>query len=166
MSVSAENIVPLVKKIVSELPSERGSLVPVLQRIQRELGYLPLEAVEALAQRLMISANEIYGVASFYSQFRFRKPGEHKITLCQGTACHVRGSQRLLGEFESRLGLDTGQTTTADGKFDLERVACIGCCALAPVVMVDDQVHGRLSIQGVDSIICAHERGTDEPTPT
>jgi NADH-quinone oxidoreductase subunit E len=161
MSVSADEITPKIREIVSDFPEGRESLIPILQRMQRDLGYLPPEGLEALAKLSSISPNEIYGVASFYAQFRFRRPGDHRITLCQGTACHVRGGQRLLQEFESRLGLEPGGTATPDGKFDLERVACLGCCALAPVVMVDDKVHGRLAITGVEPIVAEHAGADD-----
>jgi len=161
MGVAPEEIAPKIREMVSDFPAGRESLIPILQRIQRDLGYLPPEGLDELARLSSISPNEIYGVASFYAQFRFRRPGEHRITLCQGTACHVRGGQRLLQEFESRLGLEPGETSTADGKFDLERVACLGCCALAPVVMVDDKVHGRLAIAAVEPIVAEHAGADD-----
>jgi len=127
-------------------------LIPILQDIQGEFGYLSEEAVEELARLMGISANEIYGVATFYTQFRFRPPGQHRIQSCQGTACHVRGGLQILKEFEKRLGITAGQTT-ADGKFDLERVACLGCCALAPVAAVDGEVNAAMNAKKVSSII-------------
>ena len=133
-------------------PAIRGSLIPILQDIQEEIGYLSEDAVAELEQRLGISANEIYGVATFYAQFRFSPPGQHTIQSCQGTACHVRGGRQILKELEQRLGVAAGQTT-ADGQFDLERVACLGCCALAPVVAVDGKVHAQMTAKKVPSIL-------------
>lgn len=138
--------------ILKRYPASRGSLIPVLQDIQEKFGYLSEEAVEELGRLMGVSANEIYGVATFYTQFRFRPPGRHRIQSCQGTACHVRGGQQILREFEQRLGITAGQTT-ADGKFDLERVACLGCCALAPVVAVDGKVHAAMTTKKVSSIL-------------
>ncbi len=100
--------------------------------------------MDEISKFTCVSPGEIFGVASFYSQFRFTKPGEHTIKVCLGTACHVRGSARILELLEHQLKIKTGQTT-ADDKFSLEHVACFGCCALAPVVVVDKEVHGRMS---------------------
>jgi len=118
-------------------------LIPILQDIQESDGYLSQAALRGLAQASDISDNEIYGVASFYAQFRFRPPAEHTIHVCQGTACHVRGGHQLLYDFEERLKIKAGDMTT-DHKFGLERVACVGCCALAPVVLVDGQVRAGM----------------------
>jgi NADH-quinone oxidoreductase subunit E len=123
-----------------------------LQDIQDDLGYLSQEAVEELERLTGISANEIYGVATFYTQFRFSPPGQHTIQSCQGTACHVRGGHGILKELEQRLGITASQTT-ADGTFDLERVACLGCCALAPVVAVDGKVHARITAKKIPSVL-------------
>lgn len=141
-----------IKEILSRHSSSRASLIPILQDIQEKFGYLSQEAVEELEQLTDISANEIYGVATFYTQFRFRAPGEHNIQVCQGTACHVRGGHQLLREVEQRLCVQAGETTE-DGKFDLERVACIGCCALAPVVTVDGKVYAQMSAKKIPSIL-------------
>ena len=138
--------------ILTKYPAERGSLIPILQDVQQELGYLSHEVIDELEQRIGISANEIYGVATFYTQFRFSPPGEHTIQSCQGTACHVRGGLQLLRELEQRLGITAGQTT-GDGQFGLERVACLGCCALAPVVAVDGKVHAQVTAKKIPSIL-------------
>jgi len=100
--------------------------------------------VDEIAAFTRVPPGEIYGVASFYSQFRFSQPGKHTVQVCLGTACHVRGSERILQLLEHQLEIKSGETT-ADGTFSLERAACFGCCALAPVVMVDKDVHGRIS---------------------
>jgi len=141
-----------IADILTKHPAERGSLIPILQDLQQKFGYLSPEVIEELERRMGISANEIYGVATFYTQFRFSPPGEHTILSCQGTACHVRGGLQLLKELEQRLGVTAGQTT-ADGKFDLERVACLGCCALAPVVAVDGKVHAQVTAKKIPAIL-------------
>jgi NADH:ubiquinone oxidoreductase subunit E len=152
MTKSRETDLSGLADILARHPANRGSLIPVLQDIQQDFGYLSEEVVAELERRMGISANEIYGVATFYTQFRFSPPGEHTILSCQGTACHVRGGRQILTELEQRLGTTAGRTT-ADGKFDLERVACIGCCALAPVVAVDGKVHAQVTAKKIPSII-------------
>jgi len=145
-----------IRSILGRYGPERGNLIPVLQDIQGEIGYLPDEALQEVERHTGISANEIYGVATFYTQFRFSPPGEHTIVSCQGTACHVRGGQQILRELERRLGVTAGKTTS-DGKFDLERVACLGCCALAPVVAVDGKVHAQMSAKKVPHVLARYE---------
>jgi NADH-quinone oxidoreductase subunit E len=141
-----------VEEIVGEYGAERASLIPILQDVQDRFGYLSEEAVDELARLIGASPNEIYGVATFYAQFRFRPPGEHTIQVCLGTACHVRGGEQILEEVKRRLGIGPGETT-ADGKFDLERVACLGCCALAPVVAIDGKVHARMTVKKTSSTL-------------
>ena len=149
---SAENRSSKITDILARHPAERGSLIPVLQDIQKDLGYLSQDVIDELERRMGISANEIYGVATFYAQFRFVPPGEHTIRVCQGTACHVRGGHQILVQFEQCLGTKAGETTV-DGRFNLERVACLGCCALAPVVTVDGKVHAAVAAKKVPAII-------------
>jgi len=164
MMVSPEGLLSKIKAILERYPENRGSLIPVLQDIQEDFGYLSEETVEELARLMDISANEIYGVATFYTQFRFNPPGQHSIQSCQGTACHVRGGQQILKELEQRLGITAGQTT-ADGRFDLERLACLGCCALAPVVAVDGKVHARMTAKKIPSLLSQYpgkKGGTDK----
>ncbi len=131
--------------IVASYQGQRGALIPILEKAQEELGFLSEETISQIAQRLGTSPNTIYGVASFYALFRFTKPGKHTVRVCQGTACHVRGSHRILEEVEDKLGVKPGETTQ-DGMFSLERVACVGCCALAPVMIVDSTVHPRMTV--------------------
>ncbi|OHB62839.1 MAG: hypothetical protein A2168_09580 [Planctomycetes bacterium RBG_13_50_24] len=145
-----------IKDILESYPANRGSLIPVLQDMQEDFGYLSEEAIEELARLMGISANEIYGVATFYTQFRFNPPGRHTIQSCQGTACHVRGGRKILNELEQRLGITAGQTT-ADGQFDLQRVACLGCCALAPVVAVDGKVHAQMTAKKIPSVLSQYD---------
>jgi len=141
-----------IETAVSRHAAHRGSLIPALQDLQETCGYLAPEALEVLAKHLKISVNEIYGVATFYTQFRFAKPSRHKIQVCQGTACHVRGGHMVLEEFEQRLDAKAGEATR-DGEVDLERVACLGCCALAPVITVDGVVHANVGPRKVPGIL-------------
>lgn len=133
-----------LQPILEPYRGHRESLIPVLQKTQAELGYLPEEAISEIAQFLGMSSSEIYGVASFYSQFRFERQGEHAVRVCQGTACHVRGGRRIMDAVSHELGIKPGGTTE-DYLFSLEKVACFGSCALAPVMVVDDVVYGRVS---------------------
>jgi len=134
---------------------QRGSLVPVLQKVQEALGYLPEEAISEIAYFLGVSESEVYGVASFYAQFRFERQGDHTIKVCQGTACHVRGGRRILEGVERDLDIQPGGTTE-DYKFSLERVACFGCCALAPVMVVDKTVYGRVTTVKAKKILAEY----------
>ncbi len=134
---------------------ERGATIPILQKVQEEFGYLPEEAISEIAKFLGISENEIYGVASFYAQFRFKRPGEHTVRVCEGTACHVAGSQKILEEAERQLKIKPGETTP-DYKFGLDRVACFGSCALAPVVVVDKTVHAKMTALKVKEILAKY----------
>ncbi|MHC4160402.1 MAG: NADH-quinone oxidoreductase subunit NuoE [Planctomycetota bacterium] len=155
MTKRAKQISSEMKAILGRHQSDRSALIPILQDIQEKFGYLCEEALGHLEESIGISVNEIYGVATFYTQFRFTPPGEHNIQVCQGTACHVRGGQQILGEVEQRLGIKAGQTTK-DGKFDLQRVACLGCCALAPVVTLDGKVHAEVTAKKIPSILAGH----------
>jgi NADH-quinone oxidoreductase subunit E len=127
------------------LGGEPADLIPVLQRVQRAEGYLSPEAVHHISRWLKVSENEVFGVATFYAQFRFNPPGRHHIKACLGTACHVKGGEQILNVLERRLGIKPGETTE-DGKYDLERVACLGCCALAPVITIDDETYAQMSV--------------------
>ncbi len=135
-----------------EIAASPENLIAILQEIQERHGYLSQEAVGTLAAVSGVSESEIYGVATFYAQFRFQPPAEHTIRVCEGTACHVRGGQQLLHDFEERLLIKAGETT-ADGKFGIERVACVGCCALAPVVLVDGQVRAGMKPKMVRGLL-------------
>jgi len=144
--------------IGEDFKGDRGDLIPVLQRAQDLEGYLRPETIRLISRWLKISENEIYGVATFYAQFRFHPPGKHHIKVCLGTACHVRGGEQILITAKERLGIGPGETT-ADGKFDLERVACLGCCALAPVVAFDKKIHSQMSVLKIQGIL--DERKSD-----
>jgi NADH-quinone oxidoreductase subunit E len=131
-------------KIVAEYKGERGALIPILQKVQEKFGYLPEEAISEIAKFSRMSESEVFGVASFYAQFYFTRRGQHTVKVCLGTACHVRGGERILDEVKRELGIEPGGTTE-DYKFSLERVACFGCCALAPVMTVDRTVHTKMT---------------------
>jgi NADH:ubiquinone oxidoreductase subunit E len=133
-----------LKQILASHRGEKAALILVLQKAQEIFGYLPEEAISEIARCLCLSESEVYGVASFYALFRFERQGEHRVRVCQGTACHVRGGPRILDAVESELGIHCGETTK-DYKFSLERVACFGACALAPVMVVDNKVNGKMT---------------------
>ena len=142
----------LLEYILANYGRERDNLIPLLQEVQERFHYLSPEAVQAVADHLELSENDVYGVATFYAQFRFVPPGLHHIKVCEGTACHVRGSDRILDAISRSTGLKPGQTSD-DGTFSLERVACFGSCALAPVVVVDDKVYGRMTAAKTNKLI-------------
>jgi NADH-quinone oxidoreductase subunit E len=144
-------------KILAEYQGENGALIPILQKIQEKYGYLPSEAISEVAKFTRISESEIFGVASFYAQFYFSKRGKHSIKVCLGTACHVRGGQQILDEMQRELKIESGGTTE-DYKFSLERVACFGSCALAPVMVVNKNVHGRMTVAKAKSILTEYRK--------
>ena len=133
-----------LEKILSQYRGKKGAVVAVLQELQARDGYISPEAVEEMARELKVSENEIYGVATFYAQFRFDPPGKHQVKVCLGTACHVRGAVSVLEELQRDLGIEAGGTTK-DGLFSLETVMCLGACALGPVVVVDENYHGQMT---------------------
>ncbi len=129
-----------------------GQLIPMLQEVQERLGYIAPEAVDWISDQLKLSKQEIYGVATFYNHFRLNPPGKHEIKVCLGTACHVQGNEKLLDTIRERLGIDPGETTL-DGRYSLERVACVGACALAPAIVIDDEVHGRMTQRSLKRVL-------------
>jgi NADH-quinone oxidoreductase subunit E len=142
-----------IEHILARHPKgDRGFLIPILQEVQEFYGYISSDVVDEIGEFTKVPPGEIYGVASFYAQFRFTKPGKHTFQVCLGTACHVRGSGRILEFLEHQLKIKASETTP-DGLFSLERTACFGCCALAPVVMVDKDVHGRISSTKVQKLL-------------
>lgn len=141
--------------IVTRHPVARESLIPILQEIQEAEGYVSREGIDRVAQYLRLPSSKIYGVATFYNQFKLTPPGRHQVQVCRGTACHVKGSLNLLETLELELGIEPGETTP-DGLFSLEVVACLGACSIAPVMTVDGEFHGRLDkkklVAAIDSI--------------
>ena len=146
-----------MEQILVRYPQDdRGVLIPILQDVQAHFQYLSADMVDQIGSFTGVSAGEIFGVASFYAQFRFSMPGEHTVKVCLGTACHVRGSARILDVLEHQLHIKAGQVTD-DGRLGLEEVACFGCCALAPVVMVDKDVHGRMTSNKIRKLVSPYQ---------
>jgi len=138
---------------------ERSDLITILQEVQAKLGYLPEEAMKAVAQYVGVPESQVYGVATFYSQFRLNPGGKNTVRVCQGTACHVQGASPILKAIEEELGIGPGGTSP-DGLFTLETVACLGACALAPNITVGDEMHGHLTPEkALDIIQEIAERG-------
>ena len=133
-----------------------SDVIPLLQGIQGSYGYLPTEALEALAERTGIPLTQIYGVATFYAQFSFTPRGRHIVRVCRGTACHVRGAKRLVSTVQKHLAVDEGKTTK-DFRFTFETVACLGTCFLSPVMMVDSSFYGKLTPEKALKIIDSYE---------
>lgn len=145
------------QSILKRFPqNNKSNLIKILQDIQEGEKYISPESVEEISKHLRISSSYIYGVATFYSQFKFTPPGRHSIRICLGTACHVQGGDFLLNALESELDISIGETTE-DGRFDLDRVACLGCCALAPVVKIDDTIHSRMTVVKLKEMLDMYE---------
>ena len=141
-----------LQEIFSRHHDSRDTLIPILQDIQGEFGYLPPEAMEAAARYCRISPVEVYGVATFFAQFKFAPGGKNIIMLCQGTACHIMGGARVLEEFSNRLGIKPGETTP-DREYTLETAFCVGACGLAPVVIVNKETHGQMTREKAAEIL-------------
>lgn len=141
-----------LKELLESHKQHQDSLIPILQDVQGKFGYISEESVERIAKFLDISESYIYGVATFYTQFRFSRPGDHIVRACLGTACHVKGGSQIMDEICRHLKVNPGETTE-DYKFSVERVACFGSCALSPVIVVDDKVYGRVTPKKVKKII-------------
>lgn len=131
---------------------EKGALIPLLQAAQSQYSYIPESAVYRIAAVTGIPASEIYGVVTFYKQFKLTPPGKHIIRVCDGTACHVNGSMTIISVLKEILEIDVDETTI-DGLFTLQPVACLGCCSLAPVMMIDEETYGRLNFSGIKGIL-------------
>jgi len=145
-----------VREVMEQFTRDRGNLIPILQKVQEAERFLSPEAITEISPFLDISESDIYSVASFYTQFRFTRPGDHTVKVCLGTACHVRGGERILEGVERELNIQPGQTTD-DFKFSLERVACFGCCALAPVMVIDQDVYSRMTPVKAKEVLAPHK---------
>lgn len=143
-NVLTEQMYAELGQYIEELPDEKGALISVLHRAQAIFGYLPQEVQEFVGAKLNIPTSQVYGVVSFYSFFTMVPKGKHPISICLGTACYVRGADKVLDAFKRELGIEVGQTT-ADGKYSLDALRCVGACGLAPVVLVGDKVYGRIT---------------------
>jgi len=139
-------------RVIDKYIDMHGSLMPVLQGIQEEYGYIPEETVHLTAERLNVYASQIYGVLTFYAQFHLEPRGKYIVRVCMGTACHVKGAGRIAETLKDRLGVEHAETTD-DLKFTAEYVACIGACGMAPVIMVNEATYGSLTVQKMDDVI-------------
>ena len=140
------------RQLLRRFSRKRDNLIPILQRIQEKLGYLPQEAMLEIADFLGIPEMDVYSVVTFYNQFRLNPPGKHSIRVCLGTACHMKGGYISLDAWKRRLGIGSGETTE-DREFDLDTVACVGCCTMAPVTVVDGKPEARTDPTRVDGLL-------------
>lgn len=145
-----------VEEVLARFRGNRGELIGILQAVQERLGYLPDREMLRIAHFAGVPESQMFGVASFYAQFRFKPVGRKRVMVCQGTACHVRGGAKILDEIEKRLQIKPGGTTP-DLEYSLDTVACIGACALAPTIMINKDTHGRLTQKKVGEIFGAKE---------
>ncbi|MDD3468713.1 MAG: NADH-quinone oxidoreductase subunit NuoE [Thermoguttaceae bacterium] len=152
------DIGPILEKFPD---AKRDSLIPMLQEVQEKFGYLSREAVIQIGDYLKLPTSKIYGVATFYNQFRFQPQGHFHIQVCRGTACHVKGSAAVLDAVRRELKIEPGQTTR-DGMFSLEIVACIGACGLAPVICIDGNFHASVTTQKISSILDSYRKAAQE----
>lgn len=143
-------------KVIAELKDEKGALMPILQKAQEIYGYLPYEVQKMISDETGIPMEKIYGVATFYAQFALNPKGRHRISVCLGTACYVKGSGDIYNYLMEKLGIVGGECTP-DGKFSLDACRCVGACGLAPVMMVNDDVYGRLTVDDIDAILAKYE---------
>ncbi len=141
-----------LRDIIAERREQRGGLMPVLQYAQEIYGYLPIEVQKIIAEGLNVSLSEVYGVATFYSQFSLVPKGDYRISICLGTACYVKGADKILEAIEQDVGVKSGECTQ-DGRFSIDAARCIGACGLAPVIMINDDVYGRLTPAEIPAII-------------
>lgn len=142
--------------VIHELRGERGSLMPIMQKAQEIYGYLPMEVQTIISDELHVPLEKIYGVATFYSQFALNPKGRYQISVCLGTACYVKGSGDIYNKLMDLLGIVGGECTP-DGKFSLDACRCVGACGLAPVMMINDEVYGRLSVDDVEAILAKYD---------
>jgi len=152
LSAEEKSLLEQIKTDLAEIGNDRSKLIPILQLVQQKLAYLPGEALHLVADHLDTSSSEVYGVATFYNQFRFNPPGKNPVKVCLGTACHVKGGDIILENFERKLEIKEGETTP-DREFSVDRVACVGCCALAPVAIMGETVHGHMQPSKVEGLV-------------
>ncbi len=145
-----------VDSILEPYLGKKEMIIPIMQKVQDHYGYLPRPAMEYVARRMRIPLSRLYGVTTFYAQFKMKPRGRYIIRVCKGTACHIQGSPKIAERIEELLDIPSGETTD-DLKFTLEEVACIGACALAPVIMINDNPHGRLSPDKMKEILDSYE---------
>ncbi len=146
-----------INEICDAFNNDPGELINVLHEIQHTFGYIPAEVQDVVAHNLHLPVAQVYGVVTFYTFFSMIPKGEHPVSVCTGTACYVRGAERVLEEFRKELGVEVGETTS-DGKFSINCLRCVGACGLAPVVLVGEKVYGRVSPDGVKAIIAEYKK--------
>ena len=144
-----------LRRVIEKYKDAEGALIPVLHEAQEIYGYLPKEVQQRISEGLDIPMSEIYGVVTFYTQFSIYPKGQYRVAVCLGTACYVKGSGDIIDKIKQKLGIDVGQCTD-DGKFSLDATRCIGACGLAPVLTVNDEVYGRLTVDDVDEILAKY----------
>ncbi len=145
-----------IETILSEYKNQKSSIIQILQDIQSEFNYLPRPALEYTSQRLRVPLSKIYSIATFFSAFSLKPRGTHHLTVCLGTACHVRGAPTILAEFERKLGIKPSENTQ-DKKYSLETVNCLGCCAIGPIVVDNGKYHGEFKLKDVARLLKANE---------
>jgi NADH-quinone oxidoreductase subunit E len=150
-----------LRTILPDQPAEKEALIPLLQQVQGALRYVPEDAVDLISEKTGVPASEVFGVLTFYAQFRLVPQGRNVIRVCRGTACHVRGGSAVRRALEKTLGIQPGETT-ADMEYSLETVACIGACALAPTMTINDQVHGQMNAKKVEEMFADDEGDHDD----
>lgn len=151
-----------LRKILEDFRENEGNIIPILQSIERAFGFIPEHAVAWFAERLDIPQSRFFGVITFYSQFHLRPKGKHVITVCRGTACHVKGSEKLLKRLLLELDMPPGEDTTTDSRFTVERVNCIGACGIAPVAIMDGEVLGKVNLDKLITEVKRIRRVSDE----
>lgn len=145
-----------LKKVIADLKDTDGALMPILQHAQEIFGYLPIEVQTMISNETGIPLEKIYGVTTFYSQFSLQPKGQYRVSVCLGTACYVKGSGEIFKKIEEILGITNGECTP-DGKFSLDSCRCVGACGLAPVMMINDEVYGRLTVDDIPAILAKYE---------
>jgi len=152
----------IIERILERYRDEKGNVIPILQDIQEAFGYIPEDTVNILSRRLEIPESRLYGVATFYAQFHLKQRGENIVTACCGTACHVKGSERIISSIRNLLGIEGNEDTTKDGRFTLEKVACVGTCSMAPVVIINKEVYGGMSPDKILRVLKKYHKGRSE----
>jgi NADH-quinone oxidoreductase subunit E len=153
-----QKLTPELKAFIAEWKNKPGNLIMVLHRVQQSFGYIPREVAFEVADLLDVPLAKIYGVVTFYNFFKLKKPGRNQIQICMGTACYLKGGEDIIHEIEGILGVGLN-TSTPDGEFSFEAVRCIGCCGLAPVMVINGEVFGKVKTEGLQGIIAKFRKG-------
>ncbi len=157
MEKTKEKLSAELVEFIEEWKNREGNLIPILHKVQEIYGYIPEDVAMEVAKMINVPLAKIYGVATFYHFFKLKKPGKHKISVCMGTACYLKGGNELLEELKNLLDVEVGDTC-ANGIFSLEAVRCIGCCGLAPVIMIDEEVYGKVTKDDLPSILAKYTK--------